>query len=117
MANIWIKESFFGKKEVTSKDGDTDYVRYRLGETEWYESFTDDRGELFRSCREEYGGCTGKIHVDIAMGDGTYDTRDVGWVFEKRMKYEDCDETYLRQVWCEISPVPPRSMRNRRRAA
>lgn len=31
----------------------------------------------------------------------TFKAVPVGWVFVKRMKYEDCEDTYIREVWVE----------------
>lgn len=92
---------------------------YRLGDPEWYEPYTDDRGELFRAMRHEYGRCTGRIYVDVPQGDASaspgvaapaadrqaYVTETVGWVFEKRCAYEDApDEHYIQEVWVEVQP-------------
>jgi len=29
-------------------------------------------------------------------------SKPVGWIFEKRKKYDDSDETYLHETWVEI---------------
>lgn len=88
--NLWICESF-----VNATEG------HRFGDSEVYETFTGDSGELFRFLRREYGRCTGKVHVDTEDG-----TKAVGWVFESRLKYEDVDETYLREVWVTLHDAP-----------
>ena len=87
---------------------------YRLGdhsydvETEAY--FDPEVGEVFKYARSEYGRCTGKVYIDIKphhLGFGINskpETMHVGWVFEKRMQYEDSKETYLREVWVTIDP-------------
>lgn len=74
---------------------------YRFGDCEWYESFTDNLGLLFRQYQKLYGKCVSRVYVDQAMGDGTMNTYQVGWVFEKKMKYEDCNDFYIREVWVE----------------
>jgi hypothetical protein len=76
-----IKESFVNKTEG-----------HLHGETEWYEAFTDDRGELFRSLQQEYGRCTGKVRQEPGG-------RAVGWVFEKKRKYTDCNKHYIAETW------------------
>jgi hypothetical protein len=111
MENIWVKESYFSKAPRKNEDGEGDFERSFMGDSKWHESFTDDKSKLFRNCQKEFGGCTSKIYLNIPMGDGTYDTRDgLGWVFEKRTKYEDCNETYIQEVWCEISIIRPKSV-------
>lgn len=55
-------------------------------------------GDIFRRCREEYGRCTGKVYVD-SKKQGTI---AVGWVFVKRQKYDDCDETFLKETWISL---------------
>ncbi len=72
----------------------------RVGESDVFETFTDDRGKLYRSMRQEYGRCTGKVHIDP-------DAREIGWVFVKRTKYEDCDETYLQETWVTVHTAKP----------
>lgn len=76
---------------------------YRLGDADWYEPYTDNLGQLFKSLRREYGRCTSRVYVDTP--DGTPDP--IGWVFEKQVEYEDADRArltgrerlYNRQVW------------------
>jgi hypothetical protein len=31
-------------------------------------------------------------------------SKAIGWVFEKRDKYENSDETFLRETWVEVRP-------------
>lgn len=79
---------------------------YRFGDSDWFEPYTDNMGKLFRDLQKEYGRCTGKVYTDTVDG-----AKQVGWVFEKQMQYEDArpryndygrllkPETYLRAVW------------------
>lgn len=75
-----------------------------FGESGWYEPFTDSPGELFFSLRSEYGRCTGRVYRDLPDGGA----KAVGWVFLKRMEYEDShhirsgSKTYLREVWVTV---------------
>jgi len=78
-----------------------------LGETGWYEPFTEDKGRLFRDLQREYGRCTSRIYVDTAAG-----AKPVGWCFKKRMDYEDAhlirdrsDRSYVRAVWVECREI------------
>jgi hypothetical protein len=74
---------------------------YCYGESGYYEPFTDNLGELFKSLRKEYGSCTSMVYQDTP--DGTADP--IGWVFEKRVKYEGANETYLQQTWVTYRQV------------
>ena len=68
-----------------------------VGETEPYEPYTQDTGRLFKACQREHGRCTGKMYVD-----GPTEPKQVGWVFEKRQRYQDCNETYLAETWVTL---------------
>jgi len=37
---------------------------YRIGESDWYEAFTDDKGKLFRDCQKEHGRCNSKVYTE-----------------------------------------------------
>lgn len=111
MSNIWLKELYFEKREITNDAGETDYQRLGLGESDWYETFADNVQQLFRSLQKGFGGCVSKIYQDTPMGDGTYREYSLGWVFEKKVKYEDCNKYFIREVWCEISLVKPKGVR------
>jgi len=76
----------------------------RFGDSgDWEQAWTDDRGKLFRSCRAEYGRCISKIYADTA----TRTLENQGWVFLKRIRYEDASshadsDYYLREVWVHV---------------
>lgn len=89
---LWMSEAFVDKDR-----------HIRFGEAEPYESFTDDTGKLFKSCQREYGRCTSKIYIDTKQGK----TLKIGWVFLERDKYQDCNKTYLREVWITLHDGPP----------
>lgn len=72
---------------------------HMIGESEPYEPFTENPGELYRHSQREYGRCTGKIYIDAPNGGPPI---HCGWVFVGREKYEDVDETYLREVWVTL---------------
>ena len=69
----------------------------RFGCGEPYEPWTEDLGKLFRSYRKEFGRCTGKVYIDTDAG-----TKAIGWVFQKRARYEDCNDTYLQTCWVTL---------------
>jgi len=88
-ASLFIHEEY-----VNATEG------YRFGDSgdEPYEAYTDNIGDLFRSLQRENGRCTGKVYVDTVDGKPI----TVGWVFQKRMQYEDSQDTYLREVWVTL---------------
>ena len=87
MGNIYVQETYLATIEgVTSVSGEGNI----------YESFTDNKGKLFRNCQKEFGGCTGKIYNDVD------NNKAFGWVFAKKVKYEDVDEYYLQEVWVHL---------------
>jgi hypothetical protein len=99
MSNIWIQESF-----VNSTEG------YRFGDSDVYETYTDDRSKLFKDMQREYGRCESKIYIDGPDGKAI----QVGWVFTKTMDYEDARadwpkerRQYVREVWITLHKAPP----------
>ncbi len=81
-----------------------DYVNATKGYR--YEGFTEETdktpGEIFKMARSEYGKCVSKMFIDVPMGDGTFDTKNAGWVFQKRVKYLDCKDCYLQETWVNV---------------
>ena len=75
-----------------------------IGEGDWYETFTDNLGDLYRALRKQFGK---PQNMYIDKKDGT--TKKVGWVFTGKDKYEDTGEPYIRQVWVEVSKTEPTS--------
>lgn len=49
---------------------------------------------VFQTAKKEYGRWRSNIYIDK-------DDKQVhiGWLFEKREKYSDCQETYLQETW------------------
>lgn len=78
-------------------------MQCRSGESDPYETCFTDRASLFRACRQNYGRCTGKVYVDTPTGP-----RAIGWVFVKREKYSDSDETFLQEAWVTVHGGPAR---------
>jgi len=76
---------------------------YGCGESGLFEPFTEDRGELFRAFQQSNGRCIGFVYVDTKDGG----TEKVGWVFEKRRRYDDCNETYLSHTWVTLHEEKP----------
>jgi hypothetical protein len=90
--NLWVSEAFVDRERDI-----------RFGETDPYESFTADPGRLFKSCQREYGRCTGKVYIDTKNGKAMA----IGWVFLGKDKYQDCNRSYLREVWITLHDGPP----------
>lgn len=93
---LWIQETFINETKG-----------YQFGHGPWIDSECETTGELFRQLSREYGRCISKVYV----GEG----KPVGWVFEKRMEYDDAyriedkrERVYLRHVWVSVSTVDPR---------
>jgi hypothetical protein len=79
---------------------------------DWYETRYEDDGlqALMRSSCKTFGRIRSMWRDRPGGG-----RRQVGWVFERRVPYEDArpdwprkDRTYLREVWIEVSIGDPR---------
>lgn len=79
-----------------------DEKSYRVGKSDLYESFTDNIKRLFLVMMREYGRCISKVYVDTPEG-----AKAIGWVFEKRVKYADCNETYIQHTWVTLHKEHP----------
>lgn len=75
----------------------------QCGESGVYESRYETTGELYRGLIKEYGRCAGKVYIDLKTGG----RKCVGWVFVKRQKYEDANETYLMETWVSMHEKKP----------
>ena len=89
--SLYVQESF-----VNATKG------YRFGDSDVYESYANTTGELYRAMLKEYGRCMGKVYVDSPEGPPMH----VGWVFQGKQQYEDCKDTYLREVWVTVHDAP-----------
>jgi hypothetical protein len=87
MENIYIQETWIDQKNKSI-----------IGETDIYETFTDSKGKLFKALQNEYGRCISKIFVDESDGK----QKQVGWVFEKKQKYDDINEFFILETWITI---------------
>lgn len=72
----------------------------------WQETAYTTPGELFRFLRGEYGGKVGRMYRELEGGD-----IQVGWVFTRRMKYDDSPEMFLAEIWVEVSAAPVQIVR------
>jgi hypothetical protein len=90
--NLWVQESFIDRTQG-----------HRFGDSDVYETFTDNRAELFRAMQGEYGRCISKVYIDVDGGS----PKGIGWVFEKKIRYDDTDERYMQEVWVTLHQAPP----------
>ena len=93
MCNIYIQESFVNETQ-----------NCRCGETDVYETFTDNKKELFKHLQKEHGACIGKVVVNE---NDTKTPIQIGWVFQKKCKYEDCNEYYIQSTWVTLHESEP----------
>lgn len=94
MATLEVHETFINETKG-----------HHLGDSGWYEPYTEDLGALFRAMQREYGRCVSSMYIDIP---GNVRPRKIGWVFQSRQQYEDTGrygrpaEFYIREVWVEF---------------
>jgi hypothetical protein len=94
--NLWVQETRISIRD----NGD----RVGLGESEVYEAFTSDRGDLYRALVKSEGRCTGKIYIDSTDGGAAA----IGWVFVARRTFEDYpSESSLIETWVTVHTGPP----------
>ena len=92
MSNLFI--------ETVSVNADKNY---RINDPEFTETRFDTIGELYRSLVKEYGRCQSKQYVDGSDGKPV----QVGWVFQRREKYTDCNEKFLMETWVSVHTAKP----------
>jgi hypothetical protein len=90
MDKIFVQEEFVNETEG-----------YRSGESDPFESRFESAGEAFKYYRKEFGRPVSKIYVDTPEG-----SRAIGWVFVKRVKYDDCKDTFLQAAWITLHSGP-----------
>jgi len=76
-----------------------------LGESNVYETFTDSKAILFKALQKDNGRCTGKVFIEKLDGSVV----SIGWVFEKQVKYEDCNEYFTRETWVTLHNKKPKT--------
>ncbi len=84
-----IKETWINKTE-----------NHSCGNSDLFEPYTENIKELFQSLQKEYGRCVSKMYIDP-------NSQQIGWVFEKRIKYEDCNEYFIQETWIELHKSQP----------
>ena len=76
---------------------------YQCGDSGLYEPFTDVICKLYLALQKEHGRCVSSMYIDNPDGS----SKRIGWVFEKKMKYEDCKEYYIQETWVELHEQKP----------
>lgn len=66
--NIWIREIWCNNTENCIID-----------DTDFYETFTSSKKELFEDCQKEYGECVSKMYKEFK----NQADKICGWVFQK----------------------------------
>ncbi len=92
---MYLKENYIQYPKCDTEKG------YRAGESGPYEAFTEDVKRLFRSLSKEYGRCVSRVYIDE-----NGESKPIGWVFQKRKKYEDVDEYYILETWVTLHEKP-----------
>jgi hypothetical protein len=77
--------------------------RYGMGDSGYYEPFTDNKKRLFRALLKENGRCVSKVYVDGENGKAFA----IGYVFQKKEKYTDCNEYFIRETWVTFHEKQP----------
>ena len=90
--NLWVDETWINASE-----------NYFMGSSDAYVTRYTDIEELFQAEQREYGRCVGKAIADYK--DET--SKQVGWVFQKRNRYDDSEETYLQETIVEVYTEKP----------
>ena len=62
-----------------------------------------DEGEIYRNYRSEYGRCAGHVYMTTKERDGV----PIGWVFVRRVKYDDSGKIFLRTAWVTLVREKP----------
>jgi hypothetical protein len=78
----------------------------QIHESDVYEPFTQEIGKLYRSCVRSWGRCVGKVYIDRLDGK----INSCGWVFIKRVKYENSKGTYLQETWVTLHEKQPETI-------
>lgn len=74
-----------------------------IGDSPVYETGMKTPAEIYRSAQKEFGRCTSRVYIEGPSGNSLH----IGWVFVKRTKYQDSNETYLQETWVTIHDDQP----------
>jgi len=86
------------KVEVTVSNKTENYILFEDVQ-EWDNGLCETPAEVYKAALSEYGRCVSKMYIDGKDGKAKH----VGWVFEKKCRYEDTNEPYIQETW--ITPL------------
>jgi hypothetical protein len=93
---LWVQENFINLTR-NCRFGQDEPQQTRFG--------LDEPGALYMYLRSEYGRCVSKVYLDTKSRG----TIAIGWVFQKKMEYEDAyrisdksERVYVREVWVTV---------------
>ena len=69
-------------------------------ETPLEDTIINNLPELYHYGIKEYGKCISKIYINYK--NSSY---HIGYVFLQRVKYIDCNDTYLHETWISIENI------------
>jgi len=74
--------------------------KYRIGEDTIKQEDTEIKtlSDLFKYGKKNYGRCISKVFIDSDDGK----TIHIGYVFEKKDKYTDTKDDFIKEVWVTI---------------
>jgi hypothetical protein len=75
---------------------------YTCGKTDPEETEFETKGEVFKWCLKRFGKCVSRVYIDRESGR----PRKIGWVFQKRVKYDDCNQMFLQETWITLHKAP-----------
>jgi len=58
----------------------------------------ESNSPTFKELQKEHGRCISKLYTDHSF----YGTLHTGWVFQKKIKYCDCNKYYIHETWVEL---------------
>lgn len=99
MSSLYLNETHISKND--------DCI---IGESGLVDSFfdtNDSKGYILDELKKEYGKVVSKVYIDKPVWNHfgyieNYVPEHIGYVFEKKMQYQDCKETYIHQVWVTL---------------
>lgn len=54
--------------------------------------------QVYERMRKEYGRCSSKVYIDTKDKKA----KPIGWVFEKKTKYDDSDDFFIKETWIAL---------------
>lgn len=90
--------------EISSMNKTEGYLFYYEDVVKWDRCETTS--EVYKTALASFGRCISKMYIDTDAAEGERNKKPeedkpkhIGWVFEKKTKYEDVDEYYIEETW------------------